>query len=696
MKFVELTILLCYLLREIVGKVPEKHAILNCKSIDFEVDYLQENGLLQREMNKWPPATVGKLVRPMQLCLLPGGISLVRRCNYNSNSSKAEWEEMDFNDIKCLGYIHENSSITFELHTLYKEIPKTGAKKNFLSAATKFYNFIEQSYNTLTVADLEISLYLLQAITKSRAMNLLPLILEIGNVLLQSNRDAIVKFKEVNGTAALLETFENYLNPMSKYALPQKQCAANFADARQFDTENIKVFYVNPTCSKVSGIVTFKRSAHNESHQMLTTDYDFQYIYLNQNLSLNEILSQSNVEVAAYVPEDLWNYAKRKNCRLKFSWYRNSNLFENVMDNNVKDSGSVLLVALPGCPGMQPHYIPPFRVGDNNSHETVQCFYWRQGAWKETTTTMMPNSNYPMICQNKTTNKPQQTQLYTSVETSRLIVSLITCILSLFGLFCILLTALFFENWRRQFSNKLLLNICAILGLFTAYLMLLNMPNIRAAVGNADRPRRCIAVGAFFQYSLLVVFLWMLFIAMLQYQRYKCVFAAQMSRNYIVRYALAAWCLPLIPTILVICLDSQAYTRCLNKHEEHFLCHPTGWSWIFGIFVPASGIILVCIAIFAFILWNIRRASKKFHLTLERDDVILHVRRSIILILVLSISWICGLLGHTSNFGFFQALFCVTSTLQGFFLFLYFVVMDKYARQYWQQYLCNRVIVVVE
>ncbi|XP_073816045.1 adhesion G-protein coupled receptor G6-like [Musca autumnalis] len=692
MKFLELTIILYCIFGEIRGKVPKKLPILYCRAMSFEHNYLQENGLLQRKIYIWPPAAVGKLVRPSELCLLSAGIPLVRKCNYNSNSSTAEWEDINFNNITCLGYSNDSHLITFELQKLYKEITKFGSKQEFLQTAKKFYKIISKPNYVLTVADLEISLDLVQFITKSRDANVLPQLLKIANVLLQSTFETIAKFNELSGATTLVETFENYFNSMANLVLPRRQCKGKSAYTIRFDAENIKVFYVNPTCSKISGIAVFQKSQHKLSHQMLTTDYEFQYINLNQ--SLNGILSQFNIEGLAYVPEYLWNHAKRNNCRLKFSWYRNSNLFRNVTDySKVKDGGSALLVALSGCTGMQPKYIP-FRREDSTSNETMQCFYWQEGEWKKSTK-ILANSTDILLCENITTN--QQQQLTSSFDRSRLIRSIIACILSLFGLFCIFLTALFYENWRRQFSNKLLLNICAILLLITSYVMLLNVPSIRAAIENAEHPSRCIAVGAFFQYSLLVVFLWMLFIAMLQYQRYKCVFDAKVSRNYIGSYALAAWCLPLIPTILVVCLDSQSYTRYLNKSEQHFLCHPSGLSWILGLLLPTSGIILTCIVIFAYILWNIRRASKKFHLTLERDDVILHVRRSVILIVVLSISWIFGLLGNMGKFGFFKALFCFTSTMQGFFLFLYFVVMDKYARHFWQQRLCSRhEIIVVE
>uniref|UniRef100_A0A1I8MYD9 G-protein coupled receptors family 2 profile 2 domain-containing protein n=1 Tax=Musca domestica TaxID=7370 RepID=A0A1I8MYD9_MUSDO len=553
---------------------------------------------------------------------------------------------MNYGTVTCIGYEDDKNALTFELQKLYKEIRHLRFDRISFAITSYFLNLLNRRCLKLTAADLEISLSLLRVITRSRNIQLLPQIVEIANFLLQSDDDATAKFNQLSGTPALLITLENYLIPMAKSVLPPQNCRSNFADGKHFGAENIKVFYTWPMCSDVTGIVVYKKS-HMQSLKN-DVNYDFQYIYLNQ--SFNDLLLQSNVDVVAYVPPELWKMAKKKRFRLKFSWYKNSNFFLNHTASDDQEMGSALLPAIYGNKALCRNRVKATKQLSLESDKST---------------------------------------LSSNLNILRFVRSIIGCILSLFGLFCIFLTALFYDNWRHQFSNKLLLNISAILLLVTSYFMLLNMPNIRAAIDHVEHPKRCIAVGAFFQYSMLVLFLWMLFIAVLQYKRYVRVFAAKVARHTIVGYALAAWCLPLIPTLLVTWLDSQSYMRSLHDRTEgHFMCHPSGFSWLLGILLPASSIMLICFGIFGYILWNIRRASKKFHSTLERDDVILHVHRSAILILVLSITWIFGLLGHMETFGFFEVLFCFTSTLQGFFLFAYFVVMDKNARQFWRKYLC--------
>ncbi|XP_058979794.1 adhesion G-protein coupled receptor G6 [Musca domestica] len=660
-----------------------------CESQSFEISYLLlRDGLTQRKTNSWPAARTGELVRPTEFCLLPTGLPLVRKCN--SIECTAEWEEMNYGTVTCIGYEDDKNALTFELQKLYKEIRHLRFDRISFEITSYFLNLLNRRCLKLTAADLEISLSLLRVITRSRNIQLLPQIVEIANFLLQSDDDATAKFNQLSGTPALLITLENYLIPMAKSVLPPQNCRSNFADGKHFGAENIKVFYTWPMCSDVTGIVVYKKSRM----QSLKNDvnYDFQYIYLNQ--SFNDLLLQSNVDVVAYVPQELWKMAKKKRFRLKFSWYKNSNFFLNHTASDDQEMGSALLPAIYGNKDLQPKYIP-LPVDETNSNGHFQCFQWQGSFWRLAQPTTVENSTYLALCRNRVKATKQlslesdKSTLSSNLNILRFVRSIIGCILSLFGLFCIFLTALFYDNWRHQFSNKLLLNISAILLLVTSYFMLLNMPNIRAAIDHVEHPKRCIAVGAFFQYSMLVLFLWMLFIAVLQYKRYVRVFAAKVARHTIVGYALAAWCLPLIPTLLVTWLDSQSYMRSLHDRTEgHFMCHPSGFSWLLGILLPASSIMLICFGIFGYILWNIRRASKKFHSTLERDDVILHVHRSAILILVLSITWIFGLLGHMETFGFFEVLFCFTSTLQGFFLFAYFVVMDKNARQFWRKYLC--------
>jgi hypothetical protein len=59
------------------------------------------------------------------------------------------------------------------------------------------------------------------------------------------------------------------------------------------------------------------------------------------------------------------------------------------------------------------------------------------------------------------------------------------------------------------------------------------------------------------------------------------------------------------------------------------------------------------------------------------------VATSVLLFFLLGLSWVFGLLAGFSTVCAY--LFCITATLQGFVLFLFFVLGEKKSRHYWIQ-----------
>lgn len=344
-----------------------------------------------------------------------------------------------------------------------------------------------------------------------------------------------------------------------------------------------------------------------------------------------------------------------------------------------------------------------FQKPKSNESKSLMCGSWDHDTWKFTQA--MPNltSDSIILCQVDIQKKyhalVDTNSIPRNISTPKLLTirmeefnirSTCGCLLSLFGLSCIFLTALFFEEWRSEFTNRLLLNICVVLTFVMSLFLLINMPNIRNALQKIENRRQCLGSGAFLQYIMLVLFLWTLFISMLQYFRYASVFGTERPRHFMLISALAAWSLPLIPTILVATLDPKSfYASVENGWDSHILCHPTGISWYLGVLLPICLIMFANAAILGYISLNIRRASTEFHLTTERAEVIYQVRQAILLIFVLSISWIIGMVGHVLQHGLLEQIFCFTSTLQGFFLFLHFVVVNKSARSAWFVYFCK-------
>ncbi|XP_061394707.1 adhesion G-protein coupled receptor G2-like, partial [Musca vetustissima] len=270
------------------------------------------------------------------------------------------------------------------------------------------------------------------------------------------------------------------------------------------------------------------------------------------------------------------------------------------------------------------------------------------------------------------------------------VISIVGCCLSLFGLVCIWITAICCKKWREQSSNRLLLNICFVLTLLMSYFLFINLPDARGTIVNVINPNNCIAEGAFLQYIILVLFLWMFFLAILQYERYIVVMGIQVSPYRVTKFALAAWSLPLIPTALVVYFDSNAYIPEINEYSKNYsICYPKGLTFYLALLLPISIICLANFAIFIYIIVSVQRSLGKFRSKRDRKLISQQLRLSILLFFLLGISWLFGLLAHLDHSGVLAFLFCITATIQGFVLFIYFVVIDKTVKFSWLMFYCG-------
>lgn len=282
--------------------------------------------------------------------------------------------------------------------------------------------------------------------------------------------------------------------------------------------------------------------------------------------------------------------------------------------------------------------------------------------------------------------------LVTAVHQEALdIISFIGCILSILGLLGIWITACAFRSWLSQASNKVLLNMCVPLTLQMVLFLFVNTNDVADILVEQHNYTKCIVLGALMQYSILVLFTWMLIVAVLQFQRYVTVIGIQRPKHYIIKSAIMAWGLPLIPTLLVAFLDSKSYIPSdYQLVTDTGICYPSGSGLYFGIILPVFIIVITNFAIFLYVFYSISYTLSQTIQRNEKQLVIKQIRLSVLLFFLLGLSWIFGIFAFMKAGIVFSYLFCVTATLQGFVLFIYFVVLDKSARDSWYQLLCGQ------
>lgn len=264
------------------------------------------------------------------------------------------------------------------------------------------------------------------------------------------------------------------------------------------------------------------------------------------------------------------------------------------------------------------------------------------------------------------------------------IISVVGCTLSLMGLMGIWITAILFKSWRSQASNKILLNMCLALTLQMVLFLFVNTDDISEALVEEHDYTKCVLLGALLQYSILVLFTWMLLIAFLQFQRYVTVIGIQRPKHYIAKSACLAWLLPLIPTLCVALKDSKSYIPSTYQLvTDTGICYPSGNGLHFGVILPIALIVLANFTIVLYVLYSISRTLRMTVQRSEKKLVIKQIRLSILLFFLLGLSWIFGLFAFMRAGIVFSYLFCLTATLQGFVLFIYFVILDQSTRESW-------------
>ncbi|KAJ8894275.1 hypothetical protein PR048_006888, partial [Dryococelus australis] len=331
-----------------------------------------------------------------------------------------------------------------------------------------------------------------------------------------------------------------------------------------------------------------------------------------------------------------------------------------------------------------------FRPFENHSEgEVKQCVFWEfvrgyEGRWSSDGCELVNTSGGLDVCRchhlthfaeiimsgGQPISKGHQLALD--------VISMVGCSLSLAGVVGIVATAVMFPAWRRQLGNKLLLCLSAAVALNMVMFLLI-------AIGSAKEGVWCIIAGVGLHYSLLASFCWMLVSAWLQYRRLVEVLGTQHVSHLILKVSVFSWGFPSIIVTILLCISPDIYTNTLESGQERGFCFPVGHSFYWGVLAPVVLVVVVNIFIFFAILKSIynccskvkieKRGFSKRHLNNRR------LLTGVLLFFLLGLTWVFGFLSRVSIV--FTYLFCITATMQGMVLFLFFIAGEKKMREKW-------------
>ncbi|KAM8716205.1 hypothetical protein ACLKA7_003138 [Drosophila subpalustris] len=653
------------------------------------------------------------------LCVNESGFPVVRRCLGNN-----EWENLG--DVTCQlnlatnGLSESLNEINLELNN---GVPFRDSMPNFARDVVRNVSrIVSQAKHKMQPVDVVNINKIINVVSKEPKNQAVSTeIIGLYNQLMSTDNSVLELSARLNATNDLLHNFEDYMNQLAQQLGPLKSCKRqkpipmprNLVDVKVASgiqiliAGNLSIFYLYPECNNYTGIALYDRAGPDRKN---CRHHQFWYRLLRANQSVNDLKAEPGLQSATYLTDELWTALQRSGATyLIFKIYASNALF---IETNLQTGGSiiqshVLSINIPQVSDKLPHRLVFLLRNENfevvNTEE--YCGYWNYDMWERngvTTNKSGSSDDRIVVCytshltqfaflvggsfkqqRNSIDGQDRENQLRDEATLDN--ITAFGCGLSLFGLLGIWLTAAVSKKWRSQQATKLLLNLSLALSLLFVLLLLVYMNEWMWRFSFIQNHAGCIALGALLQYSVLLLFSWMLLIGHLQYQRFVTVLVVR-SQHVVLRVATLAWLLPLLPTLLLLFIDSSSYTPIQNEDNDiGTLCYPSGHGLEYGVLLPIGLVLIVNVYSFVRILYSISQIQNR-----NSELIWPQLRLFILLFSLLGLTWIFGICTYFRLGLTFSYLFCITATIQGFILFVYFILLDKVARNAWLELITER------
>ncbi|XP_063243905.1 uncharacterized protein LOC134543075 isoform X2 [Bacillus rossius redtenbacheri] len=404
---------------------------------------------------------------------------------------------------------------------------------------------------------------------------------------------------------------------------------------------------------------------------------------LHHNQSVSFLLKKSNVDVAVLFSESV-SKLKPRMCVI----FGNSSVLVSASKwdaQNTELNSKVVGVVVKGKDGIFEDGFVDVMFRPQNVVGKKMCAYWDFITWSWNTRGCKINSSVGGLdvcrCRHATYFAEMVIrsgrELSSSDHLALDVISIGGCTLSLAGLLGIGVTAAAIPGWRRKPSNQLLLNLSAAVGLKMLLFLV-------AATGRTGHGAWCVAVGAGLHYALLASFCWMLLVALLQYQRLVNVFGRPHPSRLLLKSSLFSWGVPSVPVAALLLVDPRLYTTRADFGPRRKFCYPGGTAFYLAVVFPVSVVTSCNVLIFFAIILNIsncvNRIETKAYGLSSRKAYLYRVLMGLLLFFLLGTTWVFGLLAQVTVFAY---IFCITATLQGAVLFLFFIAGSQKTRARW-------------
>ncbi|KAK3609831.1 hypothetical protein CHS0354_029871 [Potamilus streckersoni] len=269
----------------------------------------------------------------------------------------------------------------------------------------------------------------------------------------------------------------------------------------------------------------------------------------------------------------------------------------------------------------------------------------------------------------------QHDPIPTEHELSLSIISVIGLSFSILGLSLTIISYAFFRKLRKGRAQQTLFNL--------ALALLLAMLVFLTGVKQTHNYYGCLVVAVLLHYLILVSFMWMLMSAILQYLTFVKVLGTYITR-FTLKTVLPAWGLPLIPVISTLCID---YTLYRGGPDYCWMSLP---AFYYGFSIPISLIIVVNVVIFCITIISISRRKAGLRSNQSNQKMaVTNLQAAVASFILLGLTWMFGYLAIADARLVFQYIFTILNSMQGFFIFILFVVRKKKVREQWYIVCCK-------
>ncbi|KAK7491913.1 hypothetical protein BaRGS_00016932, partial [Batillaria attramentaria] len=319
-------------------------------------------------------------------------------------------------------------------------------------------------------------------------------------------------------------------------------------------------------------------------------------------------------------------------------------------------------------------FLPYHTLPGKRHKKRTSCVFWDfargegRASWTDEGCTSQGMQNGRDVCLfNHLTNFAVVMDLYGQSklpEEHQKALSIITTIglsLSIAGLSLTVVAFLIIRKLRQGRRQQTLVNL-AVAMLLSWVIFLAGFTRVESHVG-------CVAVAALLHYFILASFMWMLMEGILQYLLF-----IKLVATHFDHYMLKTGCPAIIVTI-VMALNPDLY------RGGDTYCWMSLTPFYYAFLLPVGMVMLANIAIYIMVVAAICGCRRMIGASAVRSgtrSTVVNFRASFACFVVLGLSWVFALFAVEDARVVFQYLFTITSTIQGFLIFIIFTARDQH------------------